>query len=53
MSDCADVLRRLRESRALAQEELPELAMMSAKSIGALERGERLSPYPRTIRALA
>lgn len=53
VNDFADILRRLRQSRALSQEELAARAMMSAKAVGALGRGERLAPYPRTIRALA
>ncbi len=46
-------LRRLRESAALSQEELAARANLSAKAIGALERGERRRPYPNTVRALA
>lgn len=46
-------LRQLRESAALSQEELAERANLSAKAIGALERGERRRPYPNTVRALA
>lgn len=45
-------LRELRESAALSQEELAERANLTAKAIGALERGERRRPYPNTIRAL-
>lgn len=46
-------LRRLREAAGLTQEELAERAGLSAKAIGALERGRRQRPYPHTIRALA
>jgi predicted ATPase/DNA-binding XRE family transcriptional regulator len=46
-------LRRLREAAALTQEELAARAGLSAKAIGALERGERRRPHPPTIRALA
>ena len=49
----AEQLRRLREQRALTQEELAEAAGLTARAIGALERGERQSPYPHTVRALA
>lgn len=45
-------LRRLRESAALSQEDLAERANLTAKAIGALERGERRRPYPNTVRAL-
>ncbi|GAA3234627.1 hypothetical protein GCM10010532_072180 [Dactylosporangium siamense] len=51
--DFAVVLRRLRESRSLTQEELAERAGLTAKAIGALERGERRRPYPHTVRSLA
>ncbi len=51
--DFAVVLRRLRESRSLTQEELAEQAGLTAKAIGALERGERRRPYPHTVRCLA
>ena len=49
----ATVLRKLRESRTLTQEELAERARVSAKAVGALERGERLRPHAYTVRALA
>ncbi|EWT00048.1 XRE family transcriptional regulator [Intrasporangium oryzae NRRL B-24470] len=49
----AVVLRRLRESRSLTQEDLAERARLTAKAIGALERGERRRPYPHTVRSLA
>ena len=46
-------LRRLREAAGLTQEELAERAGLTAKGIGALERGERKRPYPHTVRSLA
>ncbi|GAA1510308.1 hypothetical protein GCM10009827_025630 [Dactylosporangium maewongense] len=49
----AAVLRRLREARSLTQEELAERSGLTAKAIGALERGERRRPYPHTVRSLA
>ncbi len=49
----ADRLRALRLTRSLTQEELAERAGLSAKAVGALERGERRRPYPHTVRALA
>ncbi|MGY1601702.1 ATP-binding protein [Geodermatophilus sp. SYSU D00815] len=49
----AEQLRRFRERAALTQEELAERAGVTAKAIGALERGERRRPYPHTVRALA
>lgn len=49
----ADLLRRHRIARALTQEHLAERARITAKAIGALERGERLRPYPHTVQALA
>ena len=51
--DFAVVLRRLRESRSLTQEELAERSGLTAKAISALERGERRRPYPHTVRSLA
>ncbi len=46
-------LRRLREAAGLTQEELASRANLTAKAVGALERGERKRPYPHTVRALA
>jgi transcriptional regulator with XRE-family HTH domain/tetratricopeptide (TPR) repeat protein len=46
-------LRHHRESAGLSQEELAERAGLTAKAIGALERGERRRPYPHTIQLLA
>jgi predicted ATPase/DNA-binding XRE family transcriptional regulator len=46
-------LRRLRETAGLTQEELAEMADLSAKGISDLERGERRRPYPHTVRSLA
>ncbi len=37
----------------MSQEELADRAGLTAKAIGALERGERRRPYPHTVRALA
>ena len=45
-------LRGRREAAPLSQEELAERANLTAKAIGALERGERRRPYPNTVRAL-
>jgi predicted ATPase/transcriptional regulator with XRE-family HTH domain len=46
-------LRRYRERVLLTQEELAERAGLTAKAVGALERGERRRPYPHTVLALA
>ena len=46
-------LRRYREAAGLSQEDLAERASLAAKAIGALERGERRRPYPRTVQMLA
>jgi predicted ATPase/DNA-binding XRE family transcriptional regulator len=48
-----DLLRHYRELAGLTQEELAEKAGLTAKAIGALERGERRQPYPATVHALA
>ncbi|MGH3147752.1 MAG: helix-turn-helix domain-containing protein, partial [Rubrobacter sp.] len=48
-----EMLRGLRESAGLTQEELAALAGMTAKGVSALERGERRRPYPHTVRSLA
>lgn len=49
----AVALRRFREARSLTQEELADRSGVTAKAIGALERGERRRPYPHTVRSLA
>ena len=46
-------LRALREAAGLTQEELAERAGLTARGVGALERGDRRRPYPHTVRALA
>ncbi len=46
-------LRQLREAAGLTREQLAERAGLTAKGIGALERGERQRPYPHTVQALA
>ncbi|WP_088288538.1 helix-turn-helix domain-containing protein [Kineosporia sp. A_224] len=48
-----EVLRALRESRSLTQEEVADRAGLTVKAVGALERGERRRPYPHTVRSLA
>ncbi|WP_225753283.1 helix-turn-helix domain-containing protein [Actinotalea sp. Marseille-Q4924] len=47
------LLRRLRESAGLTQEELAERAGLTAHGVSALERGTRTRPYPHTVRSLA
>ena len=47
------LLRRYREVAGLSQEELADRAGLTAKGVGALERGERQRPYPQTLRQLA
>jgi predicted ATPase/transcriptional regulator with XRE-family HTH domain len=49
----AKQLRHYRERAGLTQEELAAKAGLTAKAISAIERAERLSPYPQTVRALA
>jgi predicted ATPase/DNA-binding XRE family transcriptional regulator len=46
-------LRALRLAAGLTQEALAERAGLSLNAINSLERGQRRSPYPRTIRVLA
>ncbi len=48
-----DQLRRYRELAGLTQEQLAEKAGLTAKAIGALERGDRRRPYPHTVQQLA
>lgn len=43
------LLRRHRLSAGLSQEALAELARMSARGVGALERGDRQHPYRETV----
>jgi predicted ATPase/DNA-binding XRE family transcriptional regulator len=47
------LLRSLRETSGLSQEELAERAGLSSHAVSALERGARTRPYPHTIRSLA
>jgi predicted ATPase/DNA-binding XRE family transcriptional regulator len=53
MSSFGVQLRSLRQATGLTQEELAQRAGLTAKGIGALERGERQRPYPHTVRVLA
>ncbi len=53
MTTFAGLLRGHREAQALSQEELAGRAGLTAKAVGALERGERRRPYPHTVRALS
>ena len=46
------LLRRRREAAGLTLEELAGRAGLTAKGVGALERGDRRRPYPHTVRAL-
>ncbi|WP_374457196.1 helix-turn-helix domain-containing protein [Nocardioides sp.] len=52
-STLGTLLRALRESAGLSQEELAERAGLSPHAISALERGTRTRPYPHTLRSLA
>jgi predicted ATPase/DNA-binding XRE family transcriptional regulator len=52
-SSLGSLLRELRESAGLSQEELAERAELSPHAISALERGTRTRPYPHTLRSLA
>ena len=49
----ADLLRHLRVSAALSQEELAERAGMSLRGVSDLERGARRTPHLTTVRLLA
>jgi predicted ATPase/DNA-binding XRE family transcriptional regulator len=49
----AHLLRLYRVAAGLSQERLAEAARLSAKAIGALERGERRAPYQKTVSSLA
>lgn len=49
----SDLLRRYRAAAGLSQEELAERAGLSRRGISDLERGERRSPHPATVRSLA
>lgn len=48
-----EMLRDLRRTTGLTQEELAERAGLTVNGISALERGTRTRPYPHTLRALA
>jgi predicted ATPase/transcriptional regulator with XRE-family HTH domain len=48
-----DLLPSYRELAGLSREQLAEGSGLSAKGIGALERGERRRPYPHTVDLLA
>jgi predicted ATPase/transcriptional regulator with XRE-family HTH domain len=49
----AQLLRQHRVTAKLSQEDLAERARVSAKAVGALERGERRAPYRETVALLA
>jgi len=49
----AALLRRYRAAVGLSQEELAERAALSRRGISDLERGERRSPHPETVRRLS
>jgi tetratricopeptide (TPR) repeat protein/transcriptional regulator with XRE-family HTH domain len=48
-----ELLRRCRSQSGLTQEELAERAEISPRTVGDLERGAQLRPYPGTVRRLA
>src|SRR5260370_20783203 len=48
-----EVLRRYRVAAGLSQEELAEMAKLSAPGISDLERGARTKPYPATVQRLS
>jgi predicted ATPase/DNA-binding XRE family transcriptional regulator len=48
-----ELLRQYRLAAGLTQEELAELARISVRAIGALERGARRTPHKETLRLLA
>jgi predicted ATPase/DNA-binding XRE family transcriptional regulator len=52
-SSFAEILRRLRTTATLSQEELAERAGLSARGISDLERGARRAPHLETVRVLA
>src|SRR6185503_13302205 len=47
------LLQEYRAAAGFSQEELAELAGLSRRGISDLERGERRSPHPATVRRLA
>lgn len=49
----AQLLRQHRVAAKLSQEDLAQRARVSAKAVGALERGERRAPYRETVALLA
>lgn len=49
----AQLLRQHRVAAKLSQEDLAERSRVSAKAVGALERGERRAPYRETVELLA
>jgi predicted ATPase/DNA-binding XRE family transcriptional regulator len=52
-SDFGSILRRLRHSAGLSQEELAEQSGVSARAVSDMERGLRRQPRPETLRLLA
>jgi predicted ATPase/DNA-binding XRE family transcriptional regulator len=52
-SPFGQLLRRFRLAAGLSQEELAERAGLSVRGISDLERGQRSSPFPETVRRLA